>query len=382
VSGPFDERLRKAEALGLWRRLRPVDSRQGRMATLDGADLLLFSSNDYLGLCDHPKVNEAAIDCVKRHGWGSGAARLLAGSMPPHMELERVMAQFLGKEAALLFNTGYAANTGLLAAMMGRGDMIFADKLSHASIIDGARQSGARLARFAHNDPQSLEALLQKAPARGRRLVVTEGVFSMDGDIPPLREIAAIARGYGAMLMVDDAHGFGVFGPEGRGTVHMAGIADEVDIHGVTLGKAAGSFGGMVVASRKIIDGLINFSRPFIYSTAMPPAAAAAALAAIDIIRGEEGEALRQTLFRNARKAGEVIKGAGYDTGSKTQILPVVVGESEEAAWLSARLWRGGIYAPAIRPPTVPQGTARIRLSITAGHTEADLEKLAAALAP
>ncbi|MDH5510365.1 MAG: 8-amino-7-oxononanoate synthase [Nitrospinota bacterium] len=380
TSGPFDERLRKVEEEGLFRRIRPIDSAQGPTTMLDGAEVVLFSSNDYLGLCSHPKVTHAAVECVKRYGWGAGAARLLAGSMTPHMELERRMAQFLDKEAALLFNTGYAVNTGVLAAMMGRGDLIFADKLSHASIIDGARQCGAKLARFAHNDSESLEALLAKAPAGGRRLVVTEGVFSMDGDIPPLKWIAAIARRHGAMLMVDDAHGFGLFGPEGRGTIHMAGIADEVDIHVVTLGKAMGGFGGVVAASRRIVDGLVNFSRPFIYSTAIPPAAPAAALAALDIIRGREGEELRRKLFKNAEMAVSLLRGRGLKVDSKTQIVPVVVGGSEEASALSSKFLKGGIYAPAIRPPTVPRGTARLRLSITSGHTEENIKKLGALL--
>ncbi|MDH5638302.1 MAG: 8-amino-7-oxononanoate synthase [Nitrospinota bacterium] len=381
VNGPFDERLRKVEADGLFRRLRLLDSAQGPTARLDGAEVILFSSNDYLGLCAHPKVTAAAVECVQRYGWGAGAARLLAGSMAPHMELERQMAQFLGKEAALLFNTGYAVNTGVLAAMMGRGDLIFADKLAHASIIDGARQSGAKLVRFAHNDPDSLEKLLAKAPARGRRLVVTEGVFSMDGDIPPLKRIADIARRHGAMLMVDDAHGFGLFGPQGRGTIHMAGIADEVDIHVVTLGKAMGGFGGVVAASRRFIDGLINFCRPFIYSTAIPPAAPAAALAALNIIRGQEGDKLRGKLFKNADMAVSLLREAGLAVDSKTQIVPVVVGESKEASRLAAKLLEGGVYAPAIRPPTVPRGTARLRLSITSGHTEADIKKLGTLLA-
>lgn len=365
----------------MFRRLRLLDSAQGPTARLDGAEVILFSSNDYLGLCAHPKVTAAAVECVQRYGWGAGAARLLAGSMAPHMELERQMAQFLGKEAALLFNTGYAVNTGVLAAMMGRGDLIFADKLAHASIIDGARQSGAKLVRFAHNDPDSLEKLLAKAPARGRRLVVTEGVFSMDGDIPPLKRIADIARRHGAMLMVDDAHGFGLFGPQGRGTIHMAGIADEVDIHVVTLGKAMGGFGGVVAASRRFIDGLINFCRPFIYSTAIPPAAPAAALAALNIIRGQEGDKLRGKLFKNADMAVSLLREAGLAVDSKTQIVPVVVGESKEASRLAAKLLEGGVYAPAIRPPTVPRGTARLRLSITSGHTEADIKKLGTLLA-
>ena len=381
ISGPFDERLRKARAEGLFRRIRPLDSPQGPVARLDGADIILFSSNDYLGLCAHPKVTAAAADCVRRFGWGSGAARLLAGSMTPHGELERAMAGFLGKQAALLFNTGYAANTGILAAMMGRGDMVFADRLSHASIIDGARQSGAKLLRFTHNDPGALDGLLAKAPGRGRRLVVTEGVFSMDGDIPPLKLIASIARRHGAMMMVDDAHGFGLFGPEGRGTPHMACIADEVDIHVVTLGKALGSFGGVVAASRAVIDGLINFSRPFIYSTAIPPAAAAAAMAALDIARGPEGDALRRRLFSNCELAVRVLKGAGLAADSATQIIPVVVGDSSQASRLSARLFEDGVYAPAIRPPTVPRGTARLRLSIGSGHTREQIELLGSLLA-
>jgi 8-amino-7-oxononanoate synthase len=347
---------------------------------LDGREVILFSSNDYLGLCAHPKIIQSAADCAQRYGWGAGAARLMAGSMTPHLELERAIAGFLGKEAALLFGSGYAANTGVLTALMGRGDHVFADRLVHASIIDGARHSGARLARFPHNDPAALEVLLKKAPAKGRRLVVTEGVFSMEGDIPPLKEIARIAKDHGALLMVDDAHGFGVFGPDGRGTVHEAGIEDMVDIHVITLGKALGGYGGVVAAPAGMIDGFVNFSRPFIYSTALPPAVAAGGLAALEIVKSAEGEARRKRLHENGARVAELLRAGGYQGDWRTQIIPVIIGESRDAANLSTQLLEKGIFAPAIRPPTVPKGSARLRLSVTSEHTEGDLGHLAAAL--
>ena len=380
MTGPFDDKLAQAEVEGRLRRLRTFESPQGCSAVLDGRKVVLFSSNDYMGLRVHPAVTRAVVDCARHYGWGAGAARLMAGGLAPHADLEAAIARFLDKEAALLFGSGFAANTGTLTALLGKGDHVFADRLVHASVIDGARHSGARLARFAHNDPASLEDSLKKAPAGGKRLVVTEGLFSMDGDCAPVKDIAKIAREYGAIMMVDDAHGFGVSGPEGRGTVHQAGAQDMVDIHVVTLGKALGGFGGLVTASAKVIEGLTNFSRPFIYSTALPPAAAAAGLAALEIVKGEEGEVRRRRLSQNTARVVEILRREGYSGAWVSQIIPVVTGESAAAVALAARLLERGVFAPAIRPPTVPQGAARLRLSVTSEHTEGDLEVLRMAL--
>ena len=381
MTGPFDDKLAQAEVEGRLRRLRTFESPQGCSAVLDGRKVVLFSSNDYLGLRIHPAVTRAVVDCARRYGWGAGAARLMAGGMAPHTDLETAIARFLDKDAALLFGSGFAANTGTLTALMGRGDHVFADKLVHASVIDGARHSGARLVRFAHNDPSSLEDSLKNAPASGKRLVVTEGLFSMDGDVSPVKDIARIARENGAMMMVDDAHGFGVAGPEGRGTVHRAGTQDMVDIHVVTLGKAFGGFGGLVTASAKVIEGLTNFARPFIYSTALPPAAAAAGLAALEIVKGEEGQVRRGRLMQNTARVADILRREGYPGDWGSQIIPVMTGESGAAVALSSQLLERGVFAPAIRPPTVPEGFARLRLSVTSEHTEGDMDALRRALA-
>lgn len=373
----FDDALDRARRTGRLRTLRVLESASGRTAVMDGREVLLFSSNDYLGLSLHPKVREAAVAEIERNGWGAGASRLISGTRRAHAELEEKIAAWIGKPAALFFSSGYTANVGLLTALLGRGDEVFADRLCHASLLDGARLAGARLSRFAHNDPDSLERSLAKSAGRGRRLVVTEGVFSMDGDIAPLRQIAEAAKKYGAALMVDDAHGVGLFGPGGRGTVSEAGVSDMVDIHVAPLGKAMGGAGCAVLGSRGLIDGLINFSRSFIYSTAPPPAAAAAASAAVDVAAGEEGNRLRQALFSNAARAREGLRGLGYDTGgSVSQIVPVIIGHAEAVAEFGTRFLKGGVFVPVIRPPTVPEGSARLRVSITSCHTEKDLEKL------
>ncbi|MGK7345677.1 MAG: 8-amino-7-oxononanoate synthase [Candidatus Nitrospinota bacterium M3_3B_026] len=373
----FDDALDRARDTGRLRSLRVLDGASGRTAVMDGREVVLFSSNDYLGLSGHPRVREAAVAAIEKSGWGAGASRLISGTRRAHTEFEEKIAGWLGKSAALFFSSGYAANVGLLTALLGKGDEVFADRLCHASILDGARFSGARLFRFAHNDPDSLERSLAKSAGRGMRLVVTEGVFSMDGDIAPLRPIAEIAKKHGAALMVDDAHGVGLFGSGGRGTVSEAGVSDVVDIHVAPLGKAMGGAGAAVLGSRRLIDGLVNFSRSFIYSTAPPPAAAAAASAAIDIVSGEEGDRLREALFSNAARARDGLRRLGYDTGgSASQITPVIIGPGAAVTELGERLFDGGLFVPAIRPPTVPEGSARLRVSITSGHTEKDLEKL------
>lgn len=373
----FRDSLEQAVKDGLFRSLRLIEDVDGVKAVIGGKNITLFCSNDYLGLSGHPSVRQAAIECIGKNGWGAGASRLISGTRGPHAELEDKIASWLAKPAALMYGNGFAANMGVLTAALGRGDKVFLDRLCHASLIDGARFSGAKIFRFAHNDPASLEKLLAKEDGKGEKLVVTEGVFSMDGDVAPLKKIAETAKKHGAALMIDDAHGFGVFGPEGKGTVYDAGIEEMVDILVVTLGKALGGAGGVTLGSRDLIDGLVNFSRPFIYSTAPPPAVAAAGSAAIDIVRGVEGDALRKTLFTNIKSARATLKELGINTASsESQIIPVMAGSEKSAMAISRALFDGGVLAPAIRPPTVPKGTERIRLSISSSHTEEDLAKL------
>ncbi len=408
---PFARKLEKAKEDGLFRKLRRVSTPQGRLISIDDRQAINFGSNNYLGLADHPEVKRAAIESVERYGWGTGASRLVGGTMAPHVKFEEEIAEFLDKEAALFYGSGYSANTGLLTAILGRGDKVFADRLCHASLLDGVLASGARLFRFAHNDPDSLKKLLNENRGGGKRLIITEGVFSMDGDKAPLREIADLADANGAMLLVDDAHGFGVFGPAGRGMVHSAGVEERVDFHTITAGKSLGSAGGVVAGSRALIDGLVNFSRSFIYSTAPPPASAAAASSALAILSGEEGDKRRKKLKLNIESISANLKESGYNAGRcESQIVPVYptykgdcgsdrvdgaqksgsdTDESHEVcgvftrrdsdngglAELGKRLFDLGVFVPAIRPPTVPVGTARFRLSVMSEHTTDDIEK-------
>ncbi len=377
---PFGERLERLRTERLLRRLRTFDSPPGRVGLVDGEEKVQFGSNDYLGLAHHPALRQAAIEATDRYGWGSGASRLVSGTTTPHARFEEEIASFLGKEAALLFANGYGANVGLMTALCGRGDTVYADRLAHASLLDGIRFSGARLVRFQHNDAEHLAHLLARREGeKGNRFVVTEGVFSMDGDRPPLAAIAEAAHRHGAVLIVDDAHGVGLFGPDGRGTPHDLGVADQVDVHIITLGKAFGGAGGVIAGSRGLIDGLLNFARPFIYSTAPPPAQASAASAALAIIAGEEGERSRRRLFALVERFVLRAEGFCYTVkGSGTPILPLFV-EGELVA-VGKALLEEGYFAPAIRPPTVPIGTARFRVSLTAGHTDDDIDRFWPAL--
>lgn len=380
VTEPFEDELKSAGADGLLRAMRGVDSPQGRTIRLNGRDILNFSSNDYLGLASHPAIKKAVHDCVEKYGWGGGASRLISGNMTPHVEFEEKVAAFLGKPAALLFSSGYAANVGTLTALLGKGDTVYLDRLCHASIVDGARFSGARLERFIHNDPESLEKhLVKNASSRGVKLVVTEGLFSMDGDHAPLKEIAQITEKHGVLLMVDDAHGIGVFGPGGRGTIHEAGVEDMVDIHVITLGKALGGAGGVVAGSKKLVEGLVNFARSFIYSTATPPAIASAGMTAIGIVESHDGEARRMRLKRNVTDVISRLENKRYNTlRSRSQIIPVIL-DKEYLIEATARLLERGIFVPSIRQPTVPKGAERFRVSLTSEHTGDDISALTTA---
>lgn len=377
----FGEELEHLRGEGLLRSMRLVAGSQGSRVLLDGREALLLCSNNYLGLADHPTLKEASIRAVERYGTGSGAARLVSGNMELHEALEARIALFKGTEAALLFNSGYAANTGIIPALAGRGDVIFTDRLNHASILDGALLSRARLVRYPHNDMEALRSLLVEKETDGRRLIVTDGVFSMDGDLAPLRELVSLKEEFGALLMVDDAHATGVLGATGRGSGEQCGVAAGIDIQMGTLGKALGSFGAYAAASREIVDYLVNRARSFIFATSLPPSVLAAAVAAFDLVDSPEGTGLRRRLTRNAAMVRNALAAAGFDTmGSTTQIVPLFVGGADEVMEFSRRLLDRGVFVQGIRPPTVPAGSCRLRCTLMATHDEGDLERAVTAM--
>jgi len=377
----FAEELDQLRTEGLYRSMRVIKGAQGSHVELDGRKVLLLCSNNYLGLADHPALRRAAVIGLA-FGAGSGASRLVSGTMALHEQLESRIAQFKGTEKALVFNSGYAANTGIISALVGRGDAIFSDKLNHASIVDGALLSRANFHRFPHRDMAALERLLQEKGGNGRRLIVTDGVFSMDGDIAPLQKMAQLARQYGALLMVDDAHGTGVLGATGRGTAELLGVMDSIDIHMGTLGKGLGSFGAYAAASETICDYLVNKARSFIFSTSLPPAVLAPSIAALDLVDSREGKELRDRLDANVALFKDRLAAAGFDTmGSETQIVPIFVGPAEATMQFSKELLDEGIFVQGIRPPTVPAGSCRLRCTIMATHEAADLEAAADTIA-
>jgi glycine C-acetyltransferase/8-amino-7-oxononanoate synthase len=368
-------RLEELRDRGLYRRLRLVEGPQGPRVTLDGREVLLLCSNDYLGLASDPRVREAAAEAALRWGAGAGASRLISGNMAPHAELEEALASFKGYGRALLFGSGYLANTGTIAALAGPGEVVFSDERNHASIIDGCRLSRAETAIYRHNDVDHLESLLRGATGRPS-LIVTDGVFSMDGDVAPLAELLALARRHGARLMVDEAHATGALGPGGRGSVAAAGLSGEVDVVTGTLGKALGSYGAYVCASAETVDYLVNRARPFIFSTAPPPPVLGAARAALGVLEAEPGRVDR--LMRNARALREGLAAEGFATGSSTtQIVPVEVGDAEPTMALCERALERGVFAQGIRPPTVPEGSSRLRFTVMATHDPAELRRAA-----
>ena len=371
----LQERLDELESSGLRRRLRVVDGPQGAEVMLDGRPVLLLCSNNYLGLADHPRLRRAAADAALALGTSSGASRLISGSMSIHAELEGRLAEFEGTESALLFGSGYLANTGAIAALARRGEVVFSDELNHASIIDGCRLAGAETFVYRHRDADHLEWGMRRAAGQGA-LIVTDGVFSMDGDIAPLGELSALARRHGCRLMVDEAHATGCLGPGGRGSVAASGLTGEVDLIVGTLGKALGGYGAYVCGSRELTDFLINTARPFIFSTAPPPPAVAAASAALELLA--ESPKRVERLRSNAAVLRDGLRAEGLEpTGSDTQIVPLVIGEAGDAMALCERLLTDGIFAQAIRPPTVPPGTCRLRLTVMATHRVADLRHAA-----
>jgi 8-amino-7-oxononanoate synthase len=364
-------RLEELRERGLYRRLRLIEGPQGPRVLLSGREVLLLCSNDYLGLAADPRVREAAAEAALRWGAGAGASRLISGNMQPHRELETRLAAFKGYERALLFGSGYLANMGTIAALAGEGDVVFSDALNHASIIDGCRLARAETFVYRHNDVEHLESLLRGA-AGAPALIVTDGVFSMDGDVAPLPELLELARRYGARLMVDEAHATGALGPGGRGAVAAAGLSGEVDVIVGTLGKALGSYGAYVCSSAETVDYLVNRARPFIFSTAPPPPAVGAARAALGVLEAEPERVDR--LAANARVLREALAAEGLvATASTTQIVPIEIGEAEPTMELCERALERGVFAQGIRPPTVPEGSSRLRFTVMATHEPEEL---------
>jgi 8-amino-7-oxononanoate synthase len=385
------QRLVAIREQGLLRELRRVTSAQGAHITLEGQPLLNFSSNDYLALANEPALKEAAQKATAEFGAGAGASRLLCGSLAPHHELEQTLADFKSTEAALSFSSGYATAIGTIGALAGKDDILVTDELVHASIIDAARLCRATVHVFPHNDLNALEDILQRTqlasvstaapPRRARTLIITESVFSMDGDLAPLREIIELKEKYGAWLMLDEAHATGLYGQRRCGLAEAYELADRVEIQMGTLGKALGAAGGYICGPRVLIDLLVNRARSFIFSTAPVPAAAAAATAAIRFVQSGEGEARRVRLWQRVDQVKNTVIGVGWNLPPvRSAILPLWLGEEARAVQAATALRARGIFIPAIRYPTVARGQARLRLTVTAGHTAEDVAQLGAAL--
>ena len=370
----LDEALAQLRHDGLHRTLRELQGEQLPRARFDGREVINLSSNNYLGLTTHPRMKEAALRAVRELGVGTGSVRTIAGTMDLHMELERRIAAFKKTEASVVFQSGFTANAGTVSALLGKGDLILSDELNHASIIDGARLSRADIRVFSHRDVDALERLLEETRGTARRLVITDGVFSMDGDIAPLPQIAALARAHGAIMMIDDAHSSGVLGRAGRGTVDHFDVHGQVDVQVGTLSKAIGVLGGYVCGSRSLIDYLYHRARPFLFSTSHPPAVAAACLVAFDVLE-QEPERIER-LWSNTKRFKAGLARLGFDTGlSETPITPIMVGDADLAMRFSDRLFERGVFAQGIGYPTVAKGKARLRTIVTATHTEEDLDR-------
>ena len=369
----IDNELSELKREGLYRELKIIEGGQGARVRVKGREVILLSSNNYLGLASHPELKKAAALALEKYGCGSGASRLISGSMELHKELEQKIASFKKTESAILFNSGYTANIGVISSICGRGDIILSDRLNHASIVDGCLLSGAKLKRYPHKDIDAIERFLRIGSAFKKRLIVTDGVFSMDGDIAPLREIVRLAKRYSAILMVDDAHATGVLGKNGRGTGEYFGLDDSIDIIMGTLSKAVGSFGGFVAGRKKLIEFLMNRARSFIYTTSLPPSVVASSIVAIDII--EKRHNLRELLWKNVNYLKERFENMGFNImKSQSHIIPVFVGDTHKAVEMSEMLLREGVFVQGIRPPTVPQGKARLRVTVMATHSRNDLD--------
>ena len=382
----LSSRLKDVQEQGLFRQLHRMDSPQRPRIEIDGKALLNFSSNDYLGLANEPALKEAAIDAVNKFGAGAGASRLICGSMAPHHQLEEALASFKETEAALAFSSGYAAATGTICALLDSNDVVVVDKLVHACIVDGVRLSGAKLRVFGHNNLNDLVKILRWADRRHaspsisptarrpRTLIITESVFSMDGDQAPLRELVALKEKFGAWLMVDEAHATGLYGKSRRGLAEENDVASHIEIQMGTLGKAFGAAGGYICGSRPLIDCLINRARPFIFTTAPAPAVAAAAAAGVRFVQSAAGEQRRNQLWANVTQISRHIESKG------SAIIPILIGDEEKAMKMAAALREQAIFVPAIRFPTVARGQARLRLTVTAAHSRDDMDQLLAAL--
>jgi glycine C-acetyltransferase len=371
----IEEELQTLTSSGLYNRIRTLSSPQGAWLVVDGKRVLNFCSNNYLGLANHPRLVSAVQEAVKKYGVGPAAVRSIAGTMDLHLELERRLTTFKGAEAAIVFQSGFNANIATIPALVGKEDVIFSDELNHASIIDGSRLSGARIIRFAHASPDDLEKVIKEAEGSYRRaLIITDGVFSMDGDVAPLDKICEVATRHDILLMVDDAHGEGVLGKGGRGIVDHFGLHGKVDVEIGTLSKAFGVVGGIVAGNGRIIEWLRQRGRPFLFSSASTVPDVAACLAAVDLL--EESTELVDRLWENTRFFKAEMKTLGFDTAqSVTPITPIMLGEAPLAQQFSRELFEAGVFAMSIGFPTVPKGKARIRVMISAAHTHQDLEQ-------
>src|SRR5579872_5219853 len=367
------DQLSELKAKGTHFKLRVLEDEQAPVCTFDGKKVINLASNNYLGLTTHPKLREAALEATRKYGVGSGAVRTIAGTMKIHMDLEEQIARFKNVEACVVFQSGFTANAGTVSAILGKDDLIISDELNHASIIDGCRLSRATIKVFPHKDVDAARAILRQLPGSQRKLLITDGVFSMDGDLGPLPHLCALAEEFGCIMMVDDAHASGVFGRNGRGTIDHFDVHGRVDVQVGTLSKAIGALGGYVAGSRSLIDYLYHRARPFLFSTSHPPAVAASCIAAIDVLEQEPD--IIDRLWDNTRffKAG--LKALGFNTGlSESPITPVIAGEGSRAMKLSDRLFAEGVFAQGIAFPTVARDKARVRTIVTATHTKDELQ--------
>ena len=375
MENELQNEIEQAVTRGLYRELKTLSSNPGRDIEFGGRKYINFSSNNYLDLASNPAVIDAAKKALDKYGAGGTSSRLVAGTLDIHDQLEKKLALFKHCESALVFPSGYQTNLGLLSALTKEGDCVIMDRLNHASLWDGAKLSGARIFVYPHKDMILLEKVLKRSKQYRRRIVVTDTLFSMDGDLAPLKEICALSKQYGAWTFVDEAHAAGVFGKNGSGLSEHLGVEKDVDIVMGTLSKALGSQGGFVCGKKLLIDHIVNFCRSFIYTTSLAPASCAAAIAAIDIVEREPER--RKRLLENAKHLKKALSDKGFDTGdSESQIIPLIAGSVEQAAEISKKLLTEGIFAPAIRPPTVPENMCRIRFSLTAGHAEQDIYRV------
>ncbi len=374
----FSSALEELERRSLTRRPRVFEACDGRTVTFGGAKYLLFCSNDYLGLSHDERIANAVMEGVAKYGFGSGGSRLISGTRPPHAKLEAAIAEYLKAEAAVSFGSGYCANTGIIPAIAGRGDAILADRLNHASLTDGCVLSKADFFRYPHADTAALERLLVKTSSARNRWIITDGLFSMDGDAAPLDVICGLAEKYGTRVYVDDAHAFGVLGENGRGTASFRGVEGKIDLTVGTLGKAAGGTGAFAVGKKSVVDYLVNRARSFIFSTAMPPAAAEGNLKAVEIL-ADCGERRREFLD-SVRAFGDGMKRLGFAPSSESYIIPLVVGGAAEALAAANAFWDKGIFIQAVRPPAVPEGGARLRLTLSYCQSPQDREAVISAI--